>query len=67
MKCIECDKPAVWIRNTQFAGDHPYCKEHAKAESDFGENDSYTYWSKAKNTKRKEIKSTLGYARVGVI
>ena len=48
-KCIECDKPAVWVRHTQFAGDHPYCDTHAKQEKDFGENDSYTYWSEVKD------------------
>ena len=44
VKCIECDNPAVWTRHTQFAGNHPYCEEHAKKESDWNENDSYTYW-----------------------
>ncbi len=48
MTCIECDKPAVWVRSTQFAGDHPYCLEHAKQESDFNENDSYTFWYETK-------------------
>ena len=46
IKCLVCDKPAKWERSTQFAGDHPYCKEHAKAESDFKENDSYAFWCK---------------------
>jgi len=45
-KCIECDELAVWVRHTQFAGDHPFCDEHAKQETDFGEDDSYTYWTK---------------------
>lgn len=45
--CVVCDKPAKWVRHTQFAGEHPYCKEHAKAETDFGHNDSYEYWAKA--------------------
>ena len=45
MKCIECDKPATWIRYTQFSGNHPYCTEHAEQESDFGEDDaSYYSW-----------------------
>ena len=44
--CLVCDKPAVWVRYTQFAGDHPFCQEHAEAESDFGENDSYKDWAK---------------------
>lgn len=42
--CMMCDKDATWIRSTQFAGDHPFCEEHARQEKDFGENDSYTYW-----------------------
>lgn len=45
-KCIICDKEAVWVRSTQFAGEHPYCEEHAKLESDFGQNDSYGFWYK---------------------
>jgi hypothetical protein len=48
-QCIECGKPADHIRHTQFAGDHPYCDEHAKLESDFGEDDSYAYWSQLKS------------------
>ena len=47
-KCLECDKDADWIRSTQFAGDHPYCDEHARLESDFDDmDDSYAYWVKA--------------------
>jgi hypothetical protein len=48
-QCIECDLPAVWVRCTQFAGDHPYCEAHARQEKDFGENDSYTYWKELTN------------------
>lgn len=44
MNCIECGKPAEWVRCTQFAGDHPYCEEHAKLEKDFGQDDSYAFW-----------------------
>jgi hypothetical protein len=47
--CIECDKPAKWVRCTQFAGDHPYCEEHAKLESDFNDSDSSLYWKELKN------------------
>ena len=43
--CLECSDPAAWIRHTQFAGDHPYCDKHARQEKDFGEDDSYTYWT----------------------
>lgn len=50
-KCLICDKPAEWIRGTQFAGDHPFCDEHAKQEKGFGVNDSYEYWYEVKDTK----------------
>lgn len=43
-ECIICKKPASWTRCTQFAGDHPFCEEHARAEAGFGENDSYEFW-----------------------
>ena len=55
VKCIECDKPAVWTRHTQFAGNHPYCEEHAKKESDWNENDSYTHWSIANILEGEKI------------
>ena len=42
--CLMCDKPAEWIRSTQFAGDHPFCDEHARQQEGFGTNDSYEYW-----------------------
>lgn len=45
-KCLDCDKPAVFVRCTQFSGSHPFCEEHAKEESDFGEDDSYKFWYK---------------------
>ena len=65
--CLECNKPAKWVRSTQFAGDHPYCEEHAREEKDFQENDSYAYWYKYKKKQdRKEIKKELGYARIGM-
>jgi hypothetical protein len=48
-RCLECGAKAVWIRSTQFAGDHPYCEEHARQEKDFGEDDSYTYWYEVKD------------------
>ena len=50
-KCMECDKPAEWVRSTQFAGDHPYCKEHAEQEKDFGQNDSYAQWYEVEKDK----------------
>jgi hypothetical protein len=46
-ECVMCPKPVVWVRCTQFAGDHPFCEECAKKEEDFGEDDpSYFYWVK---------------------
>lgn len=52
-KCMMCDRDAVWVRSTQFAGDHPFCKEHAEQEDGFGVNDSYEYWvaSEARENK----------------
>jgi endogenous inhibitor of DNA gyrase (YacG/DUF329 family) len=56
-KCLECGKPANWIRHTQFAGDHPYCDEHARMEKDFDDmDDSYAYWSKV-----ADLMSDKGY------
>jgi hypothetical protein len=49
-KCVMCDKPADWVRVTQFAGKHPYCDSHAVLETDFGKNDSYEYWNKIATT-----------------
>lgn len=47
--CLVCGEPAEWMRSTQFAGDHPYCKFHAMKESDFyDEPDSYAFWYELK-------------------
>jgi len=46
--CLMCDKPAEWIRSTQFAGNHPFCDEHARQEQGFGGSDSYEYWYELK-------------------
>lgn len=53
MQCIgtafnDCTKSAKWIRQTQFAGDHPLCKECAKEDKNFKINDSYQTWKKLK-------------------
>lgn len=45
-KCLECGESATWMRATQFAGDHPYCDAHANFQTDFGQNDSYSFWYK---------------------
>jgi hypothetical protein len=51
-KCLACEQPAVWMRCTQFAGDHPYCDYHARKESDFNdEPDSYSYWYRIESEK----------------
>lgn len=43
-----CEKPATWIRHTQFSGDHPFCIEHARKEENFKDKkgDSYFFWEK---------------------
>lgn len=45
---VPCCMPVRWVRSTQFAGNHPYCDDCAKQESDFGKEDSYTYWKEIK-------------------
>lgn len=48
--CIKCpegeEKPATWVRHTQFAGDHPYCDTHAEEEEDFNKIMDSLYWSR---------------------
>ena len=45
--CDMCDNKAVWIRYTQFSGDHHFCLDHAKLEKDFKKSDpSYFFWKK---------------------
>jgi coenzyme F420-reducing hydrogenase alpha subunit len=53
MKCVCCNEDARWERVTQFAGEHPYCDLHALMEEDFGEADSYSYWSEVKEMEKK--------------
>lgn len=44
-KCQMCSNKAEWVRRTQFSGDHLFCKLHAEAEEDFGDNSSNNmYW-----------------------
>lgn len=45
MKCDCCDEKATWVRMTQFAGNHFFCDLHALQEEDFGQSDSYSFWS----------------------
>jgi hypothetical protein len=35
-----CTARVMWCRTTQFAGDHHFCDEHARAEKDFGQVDA---------------------------
>ena len=49
MKCIHCEFEAKWVRHTQFAGDHPFCEDHAFLEKDFGDNTD-NYWAKVECT-----------------
>ena len=45
LTCLDCDQPAIWVRRTQFSGDHPFCDEHARKEKNFGKEDpSYFFW-----------------------
>jgi hypothetical protein len=53
-KCMLCDKDAEHIRSTQFAGDHPYCDEHARMEDDFGQDDSYAFWIKVNDERNSD-------------
>ncbi len=47
IKCDMCDKPAIWVRHTQFSGDHFFCDDCAKKENNFGKkDDSGYYWEK---------------------
>jgi hypothetical protein len=64
MKCLECEKEAKWMKSTQFSGDFPYCAKHARAEEDFMKSDSYSFWYRIKQDR--EIKSKLGYSRIGL-
>lgn len=45
--CDNCKSSATWKRNTQFSGIHFFCDVCAKAEKDFGKEDSsYFSWEK---------------------
>ena len=42
--CLCCEQVAKYIRHTQFAGSHLLCEEHAREDSKFMVDDSYTDW-----------------------
>ncbi len=45
--CDKCKKPALWVRRTEFAGEHFFCDQDARAEKDFGNDDSDLFvWQK---------------------
>ena len=49
-KCGDCAKPAVWVRRTQFSGDHYFCDEHGREQEDFGKDDPSYVWRTAPTT-----------------
>ncbi len=44
--CMNHLVPAVWVRNTQFAGRHYFCSECAVKEKDFGLSQDDSFWEK---------------------
>jgi hypothetical protein len=45
--CDMCDRPAEWVRKTQFSGNHYFCDEDAHKESNFGQEDPSCFvWKK---------------------
>lgn len=56
LTCLDCDQPAVWVRRTQFSGDHPFCDEHAHKEKNFGKEDpSYFFWARIDQYREEEL------------
>lgn len=54
--CGECGTPATWICHTQFAGNHPFCTEHAQKEKDFGlDSDNSNFWWEELSTGRVAV------------
>lgn len=53
IKCCICGKKAKWEHSTQVTVDYAYCKEHAKLEADFKQNDSYAFWTKIQRKEKK--------------
>lgn len=53
--CIFCESTATYIRHTQFAGSHPFCMEHAKAQSDFMSSDWECLITELRNEKIENI------------
>ena len=54
--CVEgcSNNTAKYVRSTQFAGDHPYCEQHAKLEKDFMNDDaSCSIWETVKEYNKR--------------
>lgn len=60
IKCYWCDKPATWMRYTQFAGNHPFCDKHAEMETDFQPslivNDGDADWERLDDVLQEDAK-----------
>lgn len=50
-QCLQCELRAQYLRHTQFAGSHPLCEEHAKADPEFMSNESDNGWEKLEDGK----------------
>ena len=46
MLCMNHNVPAVWVRSTQFSGQHYFCDECARKEKDFGKLVDDCFWKK---------------------
>ena len=51
-----CGEPVLYVRHTQFSGDHPFCMHHAMKESDFLVPDSSVFWTKVEH--KSPVKSS---------
>lgn len=61
--CCECNKPATWIRHTQFSGSHPFCATHAQQEEGFGKSDSSDFfWENVSDSEAGQKKHPVEVA-----
>lgn len=63
-ECIDCNKPAKYIRHTHIAGSNYFCEEHAKAQPDFLIDDNNKYWSEIKEQPKYILEGVLQYAEI---
>jgi hypothetical protein len=48
--CEDCALIAVYVRCTQYAGDHFFCTAHAREQEDFGKEDpDHYFWFMTKD------------------